>query len=188
MVSGVQKLKERGSDMKKTKDWTTRRLVLLSLFVAINMTATYIHIPVGPSMMHLGTATLFITALILSPMDSAIAAGGGMFLFDIFSNYFSYAPFTLVIKGLMAFVVAKIAQRKDYDGRDIKQNSIAYITGGIISLVGYYFTNVFFSGSFGGALAKIPGSILTTSIGILIALPIGIEVKKIFSKMEAKKI
>ncbi|QXM06598.1 ECF transporter S component [Crassaminicella indica] len=168
----------------KNNTWTTRRMVLLGLFIAVNMTATYIHIPVGPSMMHLGTTTLFITALILNPIDSAIAAGGGMFLFDIFGGYFSYAPFTLVIKGLMAYVVAKIVQQKSYNGTNIKINFLGYIIGGIISLVGYYLTNVYFSGNFIAPIAKIPGSLLTTSVGLLIALPLGIQVKKAFIKVE----
>lgn len=158
--------------------WTTRRIVLVGLFIALNMAATYVHIPIGSSMMHLGTTTLFITALILNPMDSAIAAGGGMFLFDIFGGFLAYAPFTLIIKGLMAFVVAKIAQRKDYNGYNLGVNFVAYIMGGIISLIGYYLTNVYFTGNFIAPIAKIPGSILTSMVGILIALPIGTKIKK----------
>ncbi|MBF8983230.1 ECF transporter S component [Lutibacter sp. B2] len=161
-----------------SQKYSTKRIVRLALFIAINMVATYIHIPIGPSMMHLGTTTLFITALILNPIDSAIAAGGGMFLFDLLGGYFSYAPFTLVIKGIMAFVVAKIVQRKDYNSENMTVNFIAYVVGGIISLVGYYLTNVYFTGNFIAPLAKIPGSLLTTSVGIIIALPIGIQIKK----------
>ncbi|WP_026896117.1 ECF transporter S component [Clostridiisalibacter paucivorans] len=168
------------------KEWTTRRIVLLGLFIAVNMAATYIHIPIGPSMMHLGTATLFITALILNPMDSAIASGGGMFLFDIFGGFFSYAPFTLIIKGAMAYIVANISQSRKFNGENIYMNAFAYFVGGIISLVGYYFTNVYFSGNFVAPLSKIPGSILTTSVGIIIALPIGIQVKKGFKKLEVQ--
>lgn len=167
-----------------SQKYSTKRIVRLALFIAINMVATYIHIPIGPSMMHLGTTTLFITALILNPIDSAIAAGGGMFLFDLLGGYFSYAPFTLVIKGIMAFVVAKIVQSKNFNGEKMIVNFIAYVVGGIISLGGYYLTNVYFTGNFIAPLAKIPGSLLTTSVGIIIALPIGIQIKKkIFKSM-----
>lgn len=167
--------------------WSTRRIVLLAMFIAVNMVATYIHVPIGSSMMHLGTMTLFVTALILNPVDSAIASGGGMFLFDIFAGYIIYAPFTLVIKGIMAFVVAKLVQRKDYNGQNMGVNLMAYAVGGFISLVGYYLTNVYFTGGdFIGPLAKIPGSLLTTGIGIIIALPLGIQMKKAFIKAESK--
>lgn len=170
----------------KSRKWSTKRIVMLGLFIAVNMVATYIHIPIGASMMHLGTTTLFVTALILNPLDTAIAAGGGMFLFDIFGGYFSYAPFTLVIKGIMGYVVAKLAQRKDFNGQNMLVNFVAYVVGGVISLVGYYFTNVYFSGNFIAPLAKIPGSLLTTSVGILIALPLGIQIKKAFLKIDQK--
>jgi uncharacterized membrane protein len=174
----------KGESRMKNNAWTTRRMILLGLFIAVNMVATYIHIPIGPSMMHLGTTTLFITALILNPTDAAIAAGGGMFLFDIFAGYTTYAPFTLIIKGLMAYVVAKIVQSKDYKGINMKINFLGYVVGGMISLVGYYLTNVYFSGNFIAPIAKIPGSLLTTGIGLLIALPIGIQVKKAFMKVD----
>ena len=168
-----------------SQKYSTKRIVRLGLFIAINMAATYIHIPIGPGMLHLGTTTLFITALILNPIDSAIAAGGGMFLFDLLGGYLMYAPFTLVIKGIMAFIVAKIVQSKDFNGENMMVNFIAYVVGGIISLGGYYLTNVYFTGNFIAPLAKIPGSLLTTSIGIIITLPIGIQIKKkIFKSMQ----
>ncbi|WP_129600526.1 ECF transporter S component [Anaerophilus nitritogenes] len=166
------------------KKWTTRRIVMIGLFMALNMVATYIHVPIGASMMHLGTTALFITALILDPKDSAIASGGGMFLFDIFGGYISYAPFTLIVKGLMAYVVAKIAQSKEYDGQNLGINFLAYLVGGVVSLVGYYFTNVYLSGNFIASLSNIPGSLFTTSIGVIIALPLGKAVKKAFSKLK----
>ncbi|MCT4593397.1 MAG: ECF transporter S component [Anaeromicrobium sp.] len=168
-------------EMEKNK-WHVKRIVLLGLLMAFNMVATYIHVPVGGSMMHLGTTALFITALILDPVDAAIASGGGMFLFDIFGGYVTYAPFTLVIKGLMAYIVSKLVH-KSGEGLSLKVNLGAYVIGGIVSLVGYYFTNVFFTGSFIGPISKIPGSILTTTIGILIALPLGIQVKKAYLKI-----
>lgn len=166
------------------KKWHVKRLVLIGILMAMNMIATYIHIPIGPSMMHLGTTALFITALILNPIDAAIASGGGMFLFDIFGGYVLYAPFTLVVKGLMAYVVSKLVHKAGGEGLSLKVNLISYIIGGIISLVGYYFTNVILSGNFIAPLSKIPGSLLTTFIGIIIALPLGIQIKKAYLKIK----
>ncbi|WDV46841.1 ECF transporter S component [Clostridiaceae bacterium M8S5] len=163
--------------MDINKKWNTRRIVRLAFFMAINLVATFIKVPIGTSMMHLGTTTLFITAIILNPIDSAIACGGGMFLFDILGNFLQYAPFTLIIKGLMAFVVSLIVHKKS-NGMNYIVNFFAYIIGGIISLVGYYFANAILLGNFISPISKIPGSILTTTVGIIIALPIGIQVKR----------
>ncbi|WP_066497111.1 ECF transporter S component [Abyssisolibacter fermentans] len=163
--------------------WTTRRIVILALLAAFNLVATFINIPIGASMMHLGTTALFITALLLNPIDAAIASGGGMFLFDIIGGFVAYAPFTLIIKGAMAFVVSLIVHKYEGNGLRMKVNLFAYIIGGIVSLVGYYFTNVFFLGNFIAPLSKIPGSLLTTTVGIIIALPIGIQVKKAYMKL-----
>jgi len=158
--------------------WNLNRIIFIALFMAINFILTFIHIPVGPSMLHLGTLALFITALFLKPFDAALACGLGMFLFDLFGGYANYAIPTLIIKGLMAFVVALIVRKGRPSCESVGMNLFAYIIGAIISLVGYYFVNAFFAGNFIAPLSRIPGSLLTSVIGIIISLPVGVILYK----------
>lgn len=158
--------------------WNLKRVIMIGLFMAINMLLTFIKIPIGPSMLHLGTLALFITALFLSPVDAALASGLGMGLFDLFSGYVAYMVPTIIIKGLMAFVVAWIARKGEPRCENVFFNLLAYVIGAVISLVGYFITNAIMFGSMAAALARVPGSLLTSIVGIVISLPIGIILVK----------
>lgn len=160
------------------KTWNLKRIILIGLFMAINMLLTFINIPVGQSMMHLGSLALFITVLFLNPIDAALASGLGMGLFDLLGGHAQWVLPTLIIKGLMAFVVAVIVRKGKPECENIAFNLLGYVIGAIISLIGYYLAKVIFTGSFIVPLASIPGSILTSTVGIIISLPVGLILVK----------
>lgn len=170
---------------------------------ALSFAATYIHLQfslggASSSMVHLGSAVCFIAALLLGDLAGGLAGGIGMTLYDLLNGYMMTAPWTFVIKFLTGFAVGKIAWNHNSRGNDQKTNLIACIVGGIISLVGYAicdFVNSLIKFYTGGAhsgntitlaLAKvgtgIVGSILTTVVGIIIAVPFTDSIKKALSK------
>ena len=42
-----------------------------------------------------------------------------------------WAPFTIVIKAVMAIIAASIALRKDYEGEKVWNNALAFIVAGL---------------------------------------------------------
>ena len=159
----------------------TKKLVLLSLFTALCFIGTWVHIPVpiggANSMIHLGTTVIFIVAILIGK-DAAIPAGLGCALFDLLSpGYALWVIPTLITKGLMGYVTGKIAFANGKKGKSSLYNIIAFISGGIVSLVGYFIFNWIFFKGWEGAVASLVTSFGTTLIGIVIAIPLSMGVK-----------
>lgn len=177
----------------------TRFIVFTALMAALCFAATYIHIQFSlggassSTMIHLGSAACFLAALLLGGLPGGIAGGIGMSAFDLLNGYVLTSPWTLVIKFLTGFVVGKIAWSHGRRGNDQKINFIACLVGGAVSLVGYAicdFVNTIIQNSAGGigrnsiiaALVTvgsgIVGSVFTTVIAVIIAVPFNDSIKK----------
>ncbi|MGL5245933.1 MAG: ECF transporter S component [Sarcina sp.] len=167
------------------KQFTTKRLVNIALFSAICFIGTWIHFPIniggGTSMIHLGTTAIFLTAIFLGE-DAAWSGAIGCALFDATNPQFmAWVIPTFVLKGLMGYVAGKIAYLNNSKGSNLKLNIIAFLIAGIVSLVGYFIVNwVIFVGLY-GAIVKMTTSIITTSIAIIISIPL-LGVKPIINK------
>ncbi|MDZ7542602.1 ECF transporter S component [Clostridium sp. MB05] len=166
--------------------FNTKRLIVISLLAALCYVGTFINIriPIGTStsMIHLGTTAIFIAAVLVGK-DAGLAGGIGCALFDLLSDFAVWTIPTFIIKGLTGYVAGKISFSKKRNGESLKCNIIAFISGGIISLVGYFLANLFIFGmTLGNAIASLVTSITTTTIAIIIAVPLATAIKKIVSK------
>ena len=86
-------------------------LVLTGVMAALVMAATSffkIPVPATNGYVHLGDALIFLSVLVLGRRNGTIAAASGSALADLLGGYAHWAPWTFVIKGLMAFVAATI--------------------------------------------------------------------------------
>lgn len=165
-------------------------LAQIGLMAALTYIAAYaIIIPVGQNaVFHLGDGVLFLSVILLGPKRGAIGATIGMVLFDLLSGFYLWAPFTLAIKAAMAYAAGSIAYRKEYEGKNISNNLLAFVVGGIIMTVGYFIAggilNHFAYGiptlaqGFILAVADIPANILQVVGGIAIGLPLSHLLKK----------
>ena len=120
----------------------TKRMVLIGLFASICFIGTYAHIPINfggsNSMIHLGTTAIFIAAILIGK-DAGLAAGIGCALFDAIDPMFAaWVIPTFIIKGLTGYVVGAIAFSRGKKGNSMTQNVLAFIAGGIVSLLGYF--------------------------------------------------
>lgn len=163
---------ERGEN--KFRAISTIDIVQVALIAAITFAVTYvIQIPVGTKgVLHLGDAIAFTGAILLGKKKGALAAAIGMTLFDITTPYIIWAPFTFVVKGLMAYIAGAIAYRNGYNGDKLINNIFAFIVGGICMIAGYYLAGGIIYGSLVTAIGDIPGNILQISVGIILALPL----------------
>ncbi|MBA5850809.1 ECF transporter S component [Clostridium sp. cel8] len=169
-----------------------RDVIQISLMAAITYIATaVINIPSGVifrGVVHLGDSMVLLAAILLGRKKAFFSAAIGMSLFDILSPYAIWAPFTFFIKGIMAYIAATIAYRKDYNGENFVNNIVACVAAGIWMIFAYYIagvllmhfvTNIEFSKAFILSAAEIPGNIAQSIVGAAIALPLGKTLKKV---------
>lgn len=166
---------------KKLPKYSTRDIVEVGLMSALMFISTNINIPfsVGgtKSMIHLGTVMLFLSVLLLKKNKAALSAAIGLSLYDALSPYLIFAPFTFVIKGGMAYIAGAIAFRNGYKGNSLINNIVAFAAGGIFDVLGYFIADTIIYNSAIIALGHVASSVITTLIGIIIAVPVGKALK-----------
>ena len=168
----------------------TQRVVRIGLFSALCFIGTYIHIPITlgsyNSMIHLGTTMIFIAAVFLGP-DAGLAGGIGCALFDALDPRFSaYIIPTLIIKGLTGYVAGKIAFSRNKNGNSNKLNILGFFAGGVVSLIGYFLINWFLFKGWYGAVLSLSTSIITTMLGVIIAIPLAMAIKPLVIRSGVK--
>jgi uncharacterized membrane protein len=175
------------TSLRKSKTLDICQVALMAAIVF--MTTWFIHVPSFTNMgvVHIGDSMIFTAAILFSRKKAVAASALGMALFDILSGYAIWSPFTLVIKGMMAFITVLIAYRKDYKGNNILNNILAFVIAGIWMIVAYYFAGVAVSHfafnmdavkSFIVPLSDIFGNVLEVTVGIIIAVPLSKAIKE----------
>ncbi|WP_205961771.1 ECF transporter S component [Psychrobacillus vulpis] len=173
--------------MQKTTSYSNARtfdLILSSMLIALVFVATLllnIKLPIAANggLVHLGTAMLFIASILFGPKKGALAGAIGMGLFDLVSGWTLWAPFTIVARGLQGYIVGKIAWSIGRKGNSIAFNLLATIISIPVMLGVYYICERVLYGSWIIPVASIPGNIVQNVVGILIAIPVCVVLKKI---------
>ena len=158
----------------------TSKLVLTALMLCLVLLATFsvrIPAPFTQGYVHLGDAFIFISVLLLGKKNGAIAAGVGSAMADILGGYAIYAPWTLIIKFLMAFIMGLFievsAKRKKnlvkIAGVPIIQ-VIGMLIAGVIMVAGYCLVDGAFAGNMLAGFLGIPFNAIQFGVGIVIAL------------------
>ncbi len=148
----------------------TRKIVRASMFAAVIFVVTaLIKIPVPKGYINLGDAVILISAWILPPWYSFLAASVGSFLSDIVLGYTIYAPVTFLIKGLMALIFYSLYKRLS-----LKNNNILpFLLGGIVSeffmVSGYLIFESFLYG-FIPSLINTPINLIQGSVSLIVGM------------------
>jgi len=149
----------------------TEQIVFGGLFVAIVFVATYfIQIPttgISGGLIHLGNIAMFSIALKYGRKYGALSGGIGMMLFDLFSAWFVWAPATLVVRGIMGYVIGLVAQDKKGQGASLWKNIVAILLGSVVMLTGYFFFEAVILGVGWAAIAGVPGNLVQLAIGLI---------------------
>ena len=179
-------------EKKKAKVSTgvkTRELAIDAIFIALTYVFTAfinIKLPIAANggLIHLGNIPLFIAAIVFGWRTGMIAGGVGMALFDMMSGFWStWAPFTLIIVGLMGFAVGKITEKKNTYLRTL----IAFVVAAIIKVVGYYIAEAILYGNLIAPVSSIPGNLVQIGVAAIIVLPISVRLKKAADKIFISK-
>lgn len=157
----------------------TKKLVYAALGIALVFTCTVfinVRLPVAANggLIHLGNVPLFIIAILYGRWLGALAGGIGMALFDVVGGWFLWAPFTLVIVGLMGYTVGAICEKN----RTIKAYILALAAACIIKVAGYYGAEGIIYGNWLAPMASIPGNLVQIGVASVVVLPVVAKLRK----------
>ena len=142
-------------------------MVLMGLMTCLVIVTTMfikIPIPMTQGYVHLGDSMIFLAVLILGKKNGSIAAGIGSAMGDILGGYAFWAPWTLVIKFVMAFILGLFVERFEKRGE-----LIGMVLAGTVMTAGYYVVSSVMYGSWIVTLADIPWNIGQFAVGMIIA-------------------
>ncbi|SKC79759.1 ECF transporter S component [Maledivibacter halophilus] len=160
-------------------DFSTKDLTiagLLTALVAVATIAVTVPIPATGGYLNLGDSIIFLAAIIFGWKYGLVAGGLGAALADLLVAP-AYALPTLIVKGLMGFIVGKIADKKNKNLFNYR-NIAAIIIGSVWMALGYYIAQAIMIGNFKTPLVEVGPNVLQGFIGAIIFFPIAIAIKK----------
>lgn len=174
----MQKTQSYSKPQQKTFD-----LIITALLIALVFVSTVflnLKLPIGNGgLVHLGTAMLFIASILYGPKKGALAGALGMGLFDVVGGWMLWAPITIVARGLQGYIVGKIAWSNGRKGNSIGFNLIATIVSIPFMIAVYYFGEVILYSNWIAPFASMPGDLIQNVLGVIIAIPVCIVLKKV---------
>jgi uncharacterized membrane protein len=161
--------------MNRDSTVNARRIALAGVMAALIWVLTAIPkipTPVG-GYVHLGDVGLVFAALAFGPVVGAAAGGIGTMLADLTAGYTAWAPFTLVIHGLMGAVIGYAALRwppkLDEPGSRVNWPALVSLLAAVILLaVGYFIAGSVITGSPAQAAVEIGPNLLQGAVGAVV--------------------
>ena len=163
---------ERNGKTSKLNISVSKYIAYLSLFTAIVIIATdFLAIPNGLGYNNLGDAFIFTAAYFFGGYFGFFVGGIGSAIADVILGYTIYAPFTLVIKGVMAFIVFAIVKCLGKVNKPLSK-IVAFIAASVFMAVGYFATNAIIANNilvgFSDLLSDFLQGIISTSVAFLL--------------------
>ena len=166
--------------MCDAKGFKIKDTVMIGVLAGMCAIATSIKIPLGVgAMVHLGTAFMFTVAIVFGGMYAGLSAAIGSAFFDLLMGFSPYTPWSFFIKGIAGLLVGTIAhglwpQAKPTETGKTAPWLLRAIIGCLVAaawtLCGYIFAWWQVTGSLTVAFANVPASLLTSSVGMIVAL------------------
>lgn len=157
----------------------TKQLVYAALGIALVFICTVfvnVRLPIAANggLVHLGNVPLFIIAILYGRRFGALAGGIGMAIFDIIGGWFLWAPFTLIIVGLMGYTVGAICEKR----HTLSAYVMALAAACLIKVVGYYIAEGIIYGNWLAPMTSIPGNLVQIGVAAVVVLPVVSKLRK----------
>ena len=157
----------------------TKPLVYAALGIALVFSCTAfvnVRLPIAANggLIHLGNVPLFIIAILYGRWLGALAGGLGMALFDVVGGWLLWAPFTLVIVGLMGYTVGIIGEKH----QSFTAYALALAAACLIKVAGYYGAEGIIYGNWIAPLTSIPGNLVQIGVASAVVLPVLSKLRK----------
>ena len=152
-------------------DKKIKNMVYTSLLAALVCVATFsIKVPsvVTNGYVHLGDGFIFIAVILLGSKNGAWAGSIGAALADVLGGYSHYAIPTFIIKGIMALIMGYVINKMP--GNSKSKWIIGALLGSIWQILAYYVVGSVMVGSFVSTIMDIPGNIIQSVAGIIVAV------------------
>ncbi len=164
-----------------------RSLVISAILAALVIVSIFfIKIPmIGQGYVHIADSFILIGAL-LGPFYGFLVGGVGALMADLLSGYAVYAPWSLLVHGLQAVLMALLI------GKIADLTWIKFFIGGLVIsfltvVLGYALVEYLLSGGqMALALATIPINFLQILVGTAVGTALYIPVKKLFALNKTK--
>lgn len=144
---------------------STRKIVLTAIFIALVYVGTLIiqfPIPGTNGYVNLGDSFILLSGYFFGPLTGFLAGGLGSSLSDITTGYALWAPFTLIIKGLMGAIMGFLVKTK-------RMNFVLIaVIVEIIMIIGYLLAEWLITGNLMVSLTAIPANGIQGVIGIVL--------------------
>lgn len=162
----------------KTKEIILSGLLVALVFVATKFINIRLPLSINGGLIHLGNTVLFMAAILFGKKKGAIAGAFGMGLFDVLSGWLAWAPFTFVIRGVMGYIIGRMAWAHGRKGGNVVWNLIGILLAGVWMICGYYMTEVVLYGHWVTPLTSIPGNVIQLVVGAVLGLPLAAGLKR----------
>lgn len=156
---------------------STKDLSITGLLIALVCVATMmISIPITANgYVHLGDSVILFAGVVFGKKKGMLAGGIGSAMADILLGYTHWAPFTLIIKGLMGYVAGVIGNSNEQGNNFIKSNRIiAGVVSELVMIVGYFLAGIFLSGGVLASLASVSANFVQAGMGFVLFIVIGV--------------
>jgi len=153
-------------------------LLIALVFIATSFIKIKLPVSVNGGLIHMGNTMLFTASLVFGGRKGAAAGAFGMALFDFFSEWAAWTPFTFVVRGVMGYLIGKIAYLNHKSGRSWAYNLLGIVVGALWMIAGYYLTEVILYGNWLQPMTSILGNVTQIVIGAAVALPLTAALKK----------
>lgn len=156
------------------------KLAVDALAVALVCISTMmIQIPIPLGYMHLGNCCILLVSVFFGKRTGMLAGGLGSCLADLLTGYPQWILPTLLIKGWMGYVIAKVACEKTGEVQMLHIRVFAgTVLGIVIMVVGYTVAGGILYGSVASGIAQTPGLLLEGVIGWGLFYVIGFAFEK----------
>ena len=168
----------------RKKRYTTLDLVIDALSIALVLAFTMfvnIRLPIAANggLIHLGNVPLFLAAFCFGRRTGALCGGLGMAMFDLISGWVPWSPFTLIIVGLMGYVVGLMGERFPTLWSFAVGTAIALV----IKIAGYYLAEGILYANWIAPLSSIPGNLVQVGVAMVITLPLALPMRKMMGRV-----
>lgn len=161
----------------------TKYIVYVGMFSALCTVATFIKVPFGNgAMVHLGSAMIFTLSILFGGKYAGPAGAIGSAFFDLLLGFSPYTLWSFFIKGIAGYLAGTISHFKNNKGNNLLLNIFALLVASAWTLVGYILSWTVVIGSFEAAIANIPSSLMSSAMGMIVAIPLSAVLKKSLSK------
>jgi uncharacterized membrane protein len=178
--------------MNNKRRLATKDTLTIGVLAGMCVIATSLKIPLGVgAMVHLGTAFMFTVAILLGGVYAGLSAAIGSAFFDLLMGFSPYTPWSFFIKGIAGLLAGTIAhglwpqdppQYSDANRRWILRAVTGCLVAATWTLGGYMVAWWQVTGSLTVAISNMPASLLTSGVGLPIALLLAPRLRKALNR------